>query len=164
MLQIAHPQSVEPWFAAATKAGVKDYDMIGISYYSFHYSPSDMTDTGDAIHRLRKTYPDKDVMVVETDYPWTSSPDILRHSDYSYNTNMLPGYPFTIEGQRKFLVDLARTVVDAGGNGVNVWAPDLVPNKCKTRGDGSVNTLFDLDGNVLPGMDFMKVMGSAAAR
>lgn len=162
MLQIAHPQSAEPWFAEAARAGVKDYDMIGISYYSFHNSPDDLSQTGDVIRRLRKSYPDKEVMVIETDYPWTSSPDLLRHSDYAYGTNLLPGYPATIEGQRKFLVDLAHTVLSSGGSGVNVWAPDLVPNKCTSRGDGSVNALFDLDGNVLPGMDFMRVSDPAA--
>lgn len=164
MLQIAHPQSAEPWFAAATKAGVRDYDMIGISYYAFHYSPDDLAQTGEVIRRLRSTYPNKDVMVIETDYPWTSSFDLLRHSDYAYGTNLLPGYPASIEGQRKFLTDLARTVLDAGGSGVNVWAPDLVPNKCMNRGDGSVNALFDLDGNVLPGIDFMKNAAPAATR
>lgn len=164
MLQIAHPQSVETWFAEATRAGVKDYDMIGISYYAYHYSPDDMAQTGDVIRRLRKTYPDKDVMVIETDYPWTSSPDLLRHSDFAYGTNLLAGYPATIEGQRKFLEDLARTVIDAGGSGVNVWAPDLVPNKCIGRGDGSVNALFDLDGNVLPGIDFMKTAAPSGMR
>jgi arabinogalactan endo-1,4-beta-galactosidase len=163
MLQIAHPQSVEPWLLEATKVGIKDFDMIGISYYSFHYSPDDMAKTGEVIRDLRKTYPDKEVVVIETDYPWTSSPDLLRHSDYAYNTNLLPGYPATIDGQRRFLVDLARTVIDAGGSGVNVWAPDLVPNKCTVRGDGSVNALFDLDSNVLPGIDFMSVSGSLAA-
>lgn len=161
MLQIAHPQSVEPWFAEATRAGVKDYDMIGISYYAFHNSPDDMAQTGNVIRRLRKAYPGKEVMVIETDYPWTSSPDMLRHSDFAYGANLLPGYPATVDGQRRFLADLARTVVDAGGSGVNVWAPDLVPNTCKARGDGSVNALFDLDGNVLPGIDFMKSAGTA---
>jgi arabinogalactan endo-1,4-beta-galactosidase len=160
MLQIAHPQSVEPWFAAAAKAGVTDYDIIGISYYAYHYSPDDIAQTGATIRRLRAEYPDKDVMVVETDYPWTSSPDLLRHSDFAYGTNLLPGYPPTSEGQKKFLFDLTRTVLAAGGDGVNVWAPDLVPNNCKLRGDGSVNALFDLDGRVLPAIDFMKLGGA----
>jgi arabinogalactan endo-1,4-beta-galactosidase len=161
MLQIAHPQSVEPWFAAATRAGITGYDMIGISYYGFHNSSADIAETGAVIRRLRKTYPDKAVMVVETDYPWTASPELMRHSDYAFGANLLPGYDASIEGQRKFLTDLARTVVAAGGNGVNVWAPDLVPNKCLARGNGSVNALFDLDGNVLPGIDFMKAAGGA---
>ena len=33
MLHIAQPENVEPWFDAATLAGVIDYDLIGISYY-----------------------------------------------------------------------------------------------------------------------------------
>ena len=33
MLHIAQPENVEPWFAAASKAGVRDFDFIGISYY-----------------------------------------------------------------------------------------------------------------------------------
>ena len=156
MLQIAHPQSVAPWFAAATKAGVVDYDIIGISYYAFHGSYDDLKQTGDVIRALKTTYPGKDVMVVETGYPWTSSPDLMRHSDFAYDTNLLAGYPATVAGQKKFLFDLARTVLEAGGDGVNVWAPDIVPNTCMSLGNGSVTALFDLDGNVLPGIDFMK--------
>ena len=34
MLHIAQPEYVLPWFDAATKEGVKDYDLIGVSYYS----------------------------------------------------------------------------------------------------------------------------------
>ena len=68
----------------------------------------------------------------------------------------MPGYPATPEGQKKFLVDLTKTVLAAGGDGVNYWAPDLVPNGCATRNTGSRTSLFDLDGNLLPGIDFMK--------
>ncbi len=34
MLHIAQPENVEGWFADATKAGVTDFDIIGISYYA----------------------------------------------------------------------------------------------------------------------------------
>jgi hypothetical protein len=53
-------------------------------------------------------------------------------------------------------VDLTRTVLEAGGDGVNYWAPDLVPNSCTVRNTGSRTAPFDLDGNVLPGIDFMQ--------
>ncbi len=33
MLHIAQPENVEPWFAAADRAGVRGFDLIGISYY-----------------------------------------------------------------------------------------------------------------------------------
>ena len=154
MLQIAQPEYVEPWFAAAAKAGVTDFDLIGISYYGHMWSTYDIPGTGEVIKRVRKAYPSKDVMLVETAFPYdVDAPGM--HSNLSGKAAM-PGYPVTIEGQKKFLVDLTKTVLAAGGDGVNYWAPDLVPNGCPTRNTGSRTSLFDLDGNVLPAIDFMK--------
>ncbi|MBN9588308.1 MAG: glycosyl hydrolase 53 family protein [Alphaproteobacteria bacterium] len=154
MLQIAQPENVESWFADATKAGVTGYDMIGISYYGYQWSKLDLAQTGDTIRRLRATYPDKDVMLVETAYPWSLDPPGM-HSNLSAKA-LMPGHPATPDGQRKFLADLTRTVLDAGGDGVNYWAPDLVANQCGTRNKGSTTALFDFQGNVLPGIDFMR--------
>jgi arabinogalactan endo-1,4-beta-galactosidase len=155
MLQIAHPGDVEPWFAAATKAGITDYDMIGISFYAFHNSTATMKDLGDAIRRLRKTYPGKQVEVIETGYPWTSDADRLSHSNPNIN-DLIPQYPPTVEGQKDYLFDLTKTILDAGGVGLNYWAPDQIPNKCNVHGN-TAYSLFDVDGKVLPGIDFMKV-------
>ena len=154
MIQIAQPEYVEPWFAAAAKAGVTDFDLIGISYYGHQWSTYDIPGTGEVIRRLRKTYPDKDVMLVETAFPYAADAPGM-HSNLSAKAAM-PGYPVTIEGQKKFLVDLTREVLAAGGDGVNYWAPDLVPNSCATRNTGSRTSLFDLEGNALPALDFMK--------
>jgi arabinogalactan endo-1,4-beta-galactosidase len=154
MLQIAQPENVEPWFAAAAKAGVTDFDLIGISYYGHMWSTYDLPQTGDVIRRLRAAYPNKDVMLVETAFPYGADLPGM-HSNLSAKAAM-PGYDATPEGQKKFLVDLTRTVLAAGGDGVNYWAPDLVPNSCPTRNTGSRTSLFDLDGNTLPAIDFMK--------
>ena len=154
MLQIAQPENVESWFADATRAGVSDYDLIGISYYGYQWSKFDLAQTGATIRQLRATYPDKDVMLVETAYPWRADPPGM-HSNLSAAA-LLPGYPATPQGQKKFLVDLTHTVLKAGGDGVNYWAPDLVPNSCSTRNKGSTTALFDFQGNVLPGIDFVR--------
>lgn len=154
LLQIAQPENVESWFADATTAGVTDYDLIGISYYGYQWSKDDLAQTGETIQRLRKTYPSKDVMLVETAYPWSLDPPGV-HSNLSAKA-LMPGYPATPEGQKKFLVDLTRTVLDAGGDGVNYWAPDMVPNSCSTRNKGSTTALFNFNGDVLPGIDFMR--------
>jgi arabinogalactan endo-1,4-beta-galactosidase len=154
MLQIAQPEYVEPWFAAAAKAGVTDFDLIGISYYGHMWSTYDIPQTGETIKRLRSAYPNKDVMLVETAFP--NGADLPgMHSNLSAKAAM-PGYPATPEGQKKFLVDLTKTVLAAGGDGVNYWGPDLVPNTCSSRNKGSRTALFDLDGNVMPAMDFMR--------
>lgn len=67
MLHIAQPENVEPWFADATKAGVTDFDLIGISYYR-KWSTQSMAGLGKTLKRLRGRYA-ADVVVVETAYP-----------------------------------------------------------------------------------------------
>ena len=141
--EAAHNKAFPPNGALLT-----DFDLIGISYYGHQWSSFDIPGTGEVIKRVRKAYPTKDVMLVETAFPYdVDAPGM--HSNLSGKAAM-PGYPVTIEGQKKFLVDLTKTVLAAGGDGVNYWGPDLVPNSCATRNTGSRTSLFDLDGNVLP--------------
>lgn len=160
MLHIAQPENVEPWFAAATKAGVTDFDVIGISYYP-KWSKETIAGLGATINRLRFRYPHAEVMVVETAYPWT-----FDYADSAPNQlgtdSVLPGYPATPDGQAAYLKALSQAVIANGGAGVVYWAPDWVSTPCRTRwGQGSNwenATLFDFHhGNdVLPGIDFMK--------
>ncbi|MFC3655712.1 arabinogalactan endo-1,4-beta-galactosidase [Xanthomonas hyacinthi] len=159
MLHIAQPENVEPWFAAASKAGVRDFDVIGISYYR-KWSSESMTGLGATIKRLRKRYR-AEVMVVETAYPWT-----LKSGDASPNLlgedSLIPGYPATPQGQLKYLVDLTQLVIDSGGSGVVYWEPAWTSSSCKTRwGTGSSwenASFFDFgNGNeLLPGIEFMR--------
>jgi arabinogalactan endo-1,4-beta-galactosidase len=136
MLHIAQPENVEPWFEAATKAGITDYDIIGISYYS-KWSKRSMVQLGQTINRLRNTYA-ADVLVVETAYPFTtenadSSPNLLGED------SLIAGYPATPAGQKKYLVDLTQLVLASGGTGVFYWEPAWVSTaQCGTRwGKGS---------------------------
>ena len=63
------------------------------------------------------------------------------------NDALLPGYPATPEGQRRFMVDLTQLTVDAGGIGVVYWEPYWVSTACATpfgKGSGWENaTWFD---------------------
>ena len=136
MLHIAQPENAEPWFEAATKAGVTDYDIIGLSYYS-KWSKRSMAQLGQTINRLRNTYA-ADVLVVETAYPFTtdnadSSPNLLGED------SLIAGYQATPDGQKKYLVDLTQLVLASGGTGVFYWEPSWLSTKtCGTRwGKGS---------------------------
>jgi arabinogalactan endo-1,4-beta-galactosidase len=135
MLHIAQPEHVEPWFEAATAAGVSDYDVIGISYYR-KWSTRSIGQLGETIARLRQRYP-ADVIVVETAYPFTDgfadkSPNLLGKDSLSF------GYPATPQGQLDYMTDLTQTVVDNGGIGMVYWEPAWVSTECKTRwGTGS---------------------------
>jgi len=159
MLHIAQPENVEPWFQAATAAGVTDFDVIGISYYA-KWSKETISDLGATIKRLTRAYPRAEVMVVETGYVWTR--------DWADNLNnvlgddsLALGYPPTPEGQANFLVDLSQSVISNGGVGVIYWAPDWVSTRCTTRwGRGSAweNAIFfdfHRRDELLPGINFM---------
>jgi arabinogalactan endo-1,4-beta-galactosidase len=158
MLHIAQPENVEPWFEAATQAGVTDFDLIGISYYS-KWSKLNLTGLGAVINRLRHRYSNAGIWVVETAYAWTTA-----WNDNSGNLlgedSALKGYRVSKDGQKQFLVDLTQTVLSNGGSGVVYWAPDWVSTKCRTRwGQGSNwenATLFDFDGNALPAIDYTR--------
>jgi arabinogalactan endo-1,4-beta-galactosidase len=135
MLHIAQPENVLPWFDEATKAGVKGYDLIGISYYK-KWSKWDLAQLKATIAEAKRRY-GKDVIVVETGYPFT-----LQGADTANNLlgedALIPGYPPTPEGQRKYMVDLTQLTIDAGGVGVVYWEPYWVSTKCGTRwGKGS---------------------------
>ena len=158
MLHIAQPENVLPWFDAAAKAGVTGYDLIGISYYKkwSKYSPDQLKAT---IAETKRRY-GKDVILVETGYPFT-----LEGADTATNLlgadALVPGYPATPEGQRKFMVDLTQLTVDAGGIGVVYWEPYWVSTKCGTRwGKGSDwenATWFDYPTHeALPVFEFLR--------
>lgn len=135
MLHIAQPENILPWFDAATKAGVEGYDLIGISYYK-KWSKWDLSQLEATIAEAKKRY-GKDVVVVETAYPFT-----LQNADAMPNLlgtdAIIPGYPASPEGQRRYMTDLTQLTLDAGGIGVVYWEPYWVSTKCGTPwGQGS---------------------------
>ena len=159
MLHIAQPENVEPWFEAARRAGVTDYDFIGISYYR-KWSEMDVGGLGDVIARVKARF-GADVIVVETAYPFTNdnadqAPNLLGPD------TLLEGYPATPDGQLRYLVDLTQAVVDHGGVGVVYWEPAWVSTRCSTRwGQGSNwdnATFFDFhrDNEALPAFGFFR--------
>lgn len=157
MLHIAQPENALTWFPQAARAGVVDYDLIGLSYYA-KWSQFSLETLGEAIARLRLEI-NKPVMVVETAYPWT-----LKNFDAANNIlgedSLITGYSATDQGQLKYLLDLRREVKNAGGFGVVYWEPAWVSTGCSTPwGKGSHwenATFFDAGNNneTLPASEF----------
>jgi arabinogalactan endo-1,4-beta-galactosidase len=160
MLHIAQPENVLPWFAAAWEAGVRDYDLIGVSYYR-RWSSQGFGGLADVLRAAKARYSFARVILVETAYPWT-----LEGADEAANllsgNTLIEGYPATVDGQTAYLQDLTQLVMDAGGEGIVYWEPAWVSTGCSTRwGQGSHwenATFFDFNnGNeVLPSIDFMR--------
>ncbi|RYZ87070.1 MAG: arabinogalactan endo-1,4-beta-galactosidase [Proteobacteria bacterium] len=160
LLHIAQPENALKWFAEADKNGIKDYDWIGISYYPL-WSEYKFDRLPQAIKTLTTTYK-KPLMIVETAYPYT-----MKNTDQANNIlterALIEGYPASPEGQKKYMIDLTKIVLKAGGSGVIYWEPAWVTSNCKTLwGEGSHwdNATFFDSGNrneALPAFDFYDI-------
>lgn len=156
ILHIAQPENAAGWLEGLDARGLADYDIIGLSYY-YIWSELRLDELGDKLQALRQQY-DRDIMILETAYPWT-----LENADEYPNImdvdKIVPHYPATEAGQYKYLKKLVQEIMDGGGKGIFYWEPAWISSEAKTQwGTGSAfdnNTLFDFDGNVLEGMDYM---------
>ncbi len=161
VLHVADPKNVEWWFdnmTAANGTGIHDFDIIGISYYPIWHTAVGVEQISDRINHFRDKFA-KDVMILETAYPWTMDGADEYHN--VFDTQMpLSGYPFTPDGQYNFMVKLTQEVRDGGGLGIIYWEPAWISSEMKDLwGTGSSwenCTFFDFDGNSIQGIDFMK--------
>ncbi len=150
-LHVADPAGTAYMMNGFWQNGVRDFDIIGMSYYWAWHAPTTIAQTGDIIHLLKNTYPGKSVMIFETGYIWT-----LAGNDPANNiiNKTHPDYaPPSPQNQKKWLTDLTQMVINKGGSGVIYWEPAWVSSKCRTPwGQGSHQenaTFFDFDENVL---------------
>lgn len=156
IIHIAQPENADNWFEGMDMAGLTDYDIIGLSYY-YIWSEVHINNVSNYVSVLKGKY-GKEVMIVETAYPWT----IEYFDDYNNIINtekLLSDYPATIDGQYNYLVKLTQEVIDGGGKGIFYWEPGWISSNIKTQwGQGSAwecNTLFDFQVNVIKGMNYL---------
>jgi arabinogalactan endo-1,4-beta-galactosidase len=155
VLHVAQPENALDWFEQAEGVGLTDFDVIGLSYYP-QWSSFTPAELGSAVQTLARTS-GKDVLVVETGYPWTSD----DAGDTADNVLDLPlrGYGVSPEGQAQFMADLTTIVVANGGLGTVYWEPAWLSTECRTRwGQGSHwenATLFDFDGTLHAGAEYL---------
>ncbi len=132
-----------------------NYDVIGLSYYPWWHS------RGLGFEPLQENLKasierfGKDIMVVETAYPWypnCDDPTKLLHR--KERRPLVPGLPASKEGQMAFLeqiIQVAREAPEGRCIGLFYWAPEYIPTPRLRPGRGHLS-LFDQEGNVLPGM------------
>jgi arabinogalactan endo-1,4-beta-galactosidase len=157
ILHVADPKNIMWWFDNITTAGkVSDFDIIGISYYPLWHTTVKLSQLSKQVRSFRQAF-NKEVMIVETAYPWTTA----YADDYTNAFGNLPplaSYPFTPAGQRAFFRDLSRAVYAGGGQGIIYWEPAWITSAMKDPwGTGSSwenCTFFDFDGNTHEGITF----------
>ena len=77
-----------------------DYDIIGLSYYPYYHGAISVLD--EALTALEIDFPDKDLMLVETGYPYAWEVQ---------GTNQKVDYPYTEDGQNEFAQALVDTLL-----------------------------------------------------
>ena len=78
-----------------------DYDIIGLSYYPYFHG--NISVLKKALSILETSFPDKEIMIVETGYPYAWEVP---------GTNQKVDYPYTEAGQDAFAADLVSTLLE----------------------------------------------------
>ncbi len=138
-----------------------DFDVIGLSFYPWWHGT--LTELRTNLHDLAERY-GKEIMVVESAYPWTLEGYDSTGNFVSTQDQLHPGYPATPEGQLDFLRDALATIegVPGGlGTGYLYWEPAFIPVDGGPPNPYENLTLFDFDGDALPGLGFVVPWGTS---
>lgn len=158
ILHVAQLQNATYWIKGITSKGVIDYDIIGLSHYAKWSKVSTFSELEAHIRQLRTDYR-KDVMVVETAYPWTGE-NADKYNNIFSVSDSIANYPVSQQGQFRYLRDLSQAIINAGGKGIMYWEPAWISSKLNDGwGTGSSwenTTFFDFNGNTTPAIDYMR--------
>ena len=124
------------------------YDYIGLSFYPWWHGT--LTQLSQNLNDLATRY-GKNIIVAETAYPWTLSWDDNTNNIVGSSSQLLNGYPASVEGQYNFLhdlIDIIKNVPNNKGKGIFYWAPEYI--SVQPIGSPWENlALFDFEGDVL---------------
>ncbi|WP_127533383.1 glycoside hydrolase family 53 protein [Paenibacillus kobensis] len=137
-----------------------EFDTIGLSFYPWWHGTLD--DLRSNLHDLALRY-DKDIVVVETAYPWTIEPAEGRSFIVTSEEQLHEGYPATVQGQTDYMRDFIRIVQETPngrGVGFHYWEPCWIPSKDEWSVGHANNwsnlTLFDFEGRKLKTLEVLK--------
>ena len=88
------------WYSQAEKYEI-DYDVIGLSYYSF-FTGTDFSIVFETVKNLVDKF-GKEVCIAETSYPWTLSWNDNENNLVGREDQLISGFPATKEGQQNYL-------------------------------------------------------------
>jgi len=133
------------WFFDHMNGYGVPYDVIGLSYYPWWHGTIGALEAN--LQATEQRY-GKDLVVVETSYPWGGN------GWQGIATNTAPmTWAVTPAGQAQYLTDLLAAVANVpGGHGAGVvwWYPEAIQVSGLYIWGGGSLSLFDATGNVLP--------------
>lgn len=157
-LHVADPKNLEWWFSnILSKGNVTDFDIAGFSYYYKWHTTITFNDLPNVVRRLKAKIK-KDVVVLETAYPFTTANND-SYGNLFGDQSPLNGYPYTIEGQKQYMIDFVQNMMDAGAIGVMYWEPAWISSDLKDLwGTGSSwenCAVFDFSGNATDAINYL---------
>ncbi|MBL7750493.1 MAG: glycosyl hydrolase 53 family protein, partial [Chitinophagaceae bacterium] len=159
ILHQAQLHSAHWWLQGITAKGVTDFDIVGLSHYSKWATVNSMQAITDTLKALKTRF-GKQVMIVETAYPWAAGGSDSYGNIFSA-TDTAPGYGLSKDEQYRYLKDLALAVHKGGGIGVQYWEPAWISSSMNDGyGIGSSwenCALFDFSGNIMSSAEYMTI-------
>ncbi|MBN2349584.1 MAG: glycosyl hydrolase 53 family protein [Bacteroidales bacterium] len=157
ILHIADPVNVEWWFENMMNNGaLSDFEIIGFSYYPIWHTGVSISQLKQTVAGFKNTFR-KDVMIMETAYPWTTE----GNDNYNnlFGAEAVSGFPITPEGQLDIMKTITKNLIDGGGIGIVYWEPAWISSNMRdlwnTGSSWENNAFFDFDGNVNMAFTYM---------
>lgn len=124
-----------------------NFNIIGLSFYPWWHGTFDGLQ--ENLEQLRLNY-GKQIAIVEAGYPWILDSSLQNDNNFVQEQEQLHhGYPPTIKGQERFILNLKNIVREATDVlGVVYWAPGWITGESAWENAA----LFDENGHVLPGL------------
>jgi len=136
------------WFYDKMNSYQVPFDYIGLSFYPWWHGT--LTNLSQNLNDLAIRY-GKNIIVAETAYPWTLQPYDNTNNIVGNTSQLLSGYPSTVDGQFNFLFDLMQIIKNTPnnkGNGLFYWASEYI--SVQPIGSPWENlALFNFQGEVL---------------
>lgn len=158
LIHIANPLGADAWFRSAESNGLNGFDIIGLSYYP-QWHELGVRELAESVSELKVQF-GKEVMIVETGYPWTGNGQDQANNVLNFDSRLFTySNQLSQEVQRDFMIELSWLVKEHGGLGVIYWEPAWITSSCQTYwGTGSHwenAALFDFEGILHRGADFL---------
>jgi len=132
-----------------------DYDIIGLSYYPIWHG-KDLNALASALENLNSTY-NKNIFIAETAYPFTLGFNDFTNNIIGLQSQLLPAYAPTPDGQKQFLSKLKDICTNAPGClGFCYWGTEWVSFAGSTSTNGSPwenQAFWDFSNKALPVLD-----------
>lgn len=101
-----------------------DFDMIGMSYYPFWDGSID--NMKRVLELIQERY-QKKVFLAETSYAYTLEDGDGSGNSFGSSSDVVEGYPVSMEGQATMIHDICEAVNEVGGLGIFYWEGAWIP-------------------------------------